>query len=272
VRALLTRRWLGFSALVLVMVAAFVLLGRWQLHRGEARRAHNDHVRANLHAAPLPAQQLLSADRPLPKAQEWRRVSLTGRYDTQHVLVVRNRTLDGRPGFHVLVPLRTDTGAAVLVDRGWVPAGATGRDLPAVPATPDGQVVVTGHARPSEQPHHGSAPPPGQLAAIDVPGIARTLPYPLLDGYVEVAHESPAPKPAPTLLPVPELNGGPHFFYAGQWWTFALIALVGWVVLGRREIADARADAERTNHPSGASRRPGTETTSPTSPTPSTTA
>ena len=258
--ALLTRRWLGFTALVLVMVAAFVLLGRWQLHRGETRRAHNSHVRANLHAAPVPATQLLHADRALPKAQDWRRVTATGTYDTDHVLVVRNKTLDGTPGFHVLVPLRTTGGDAVLVDRGWVPEGETSRQVPPLPATPSGAVTVTGHARPGERPHHGAAPPPGQLAAIDVPGIARTLPYPLLDGYVELSRETPSVHPAPTLLPTPELNGGPHFFYAGQWWTFALIAVVGWVILGRREIEDARAAAaDESRHPAAGA---------PTTPTP----
>ena len=250
--ALLTRRWLGVTALVLVMVAAFVLLGRGQLHRGETRRAHNAHVRANLHATPVPVAQLLQADRPLPKEQDWRRVTATGSYDAGHVLVVRNRTLQGTPGFHVLVPLRTAAGDAVLVDRGWVPEGDTSRAVPRLPATPTGEVTVTGHVRPSERPHRGAPPPPGQLAAIDVPGIARTLPYPLLDGYVELAHESPTVHPAPSLLPTPELNGGPHFFYAGQWWTFALIAVVGWVVLGRREIADARAAGEgRAAQPAG---------------------
>ena len=263
--ALLSRRWLGFTALVLVMVAAFVLLGRWQLHRGEQRRAHNAHVRANLHATPVPAAQLLHAGSSLPKAQDWRRVTAAGSYDADHVFVVRNKTLDGTPGFHVLVPLRTDGGAAVLVDRGWVQQGETSRDVPTLPAVPSGPVAVTGHVRPSEQPHHGAAPPPGQLAAIDVPGIARTLPYPLLDGYLELSTETPPVHPAPRLLPTPELNGGPHFFYAGQWWTFALIAIVGWVILGRREIADARAqEAALRERPAASTAASG----SPTSPTP----
>jgi len=248
--ALLSRRWLGFTALVLTLVAAFVLLGRWQLHRGEARHERNATVRANLDAAPVPAETVLAADHGVAKADVWRRVTATGRYDGAHAMVVRNRTLEGSPGFQVLVPLQIASGPAVLVDRGWVPVGESSRDLPAVPAAPDGLVTVVGHVRASEAAHRGAAPPPGQLAAIDVPSIARTLPYPLLDGYLELSQETPRPGDAPRLLPTPELGAGPHFFYALQWWTFALIAVVGYVVLGRREVADAAGQPVGTVQPS----------------------
>jgi len=46
-RFLLTRRWLGLLALALAVAAACVLLGRWQLHRLEARHAKNHVITSN---------------------------------------------------------------------------------------------------------------------------------------------------------------------------------------------------------------------------------
>ena len=56
---------------------------------------------------------------------QYARVRATGRYDAAHQLLVRNRPLEGQVGYYVLTPLVTDAGPALLVDRGWVPAGAT---------------------------------------------------------------------------------------------------------------------------------------------------
>ena len=53
-RFLLTRRWLGLLALALAVAAACVLLGRWQLHRLEARHARNHVITSNAAARPVP--------------------------------------------------------------------------------------------------------------------------------------------------------------------------------------------------------------------------
>ena len=51
----------------------------------------------------------------------------------------------GRVGYHVLTPLRLAQGnAVVLVNRGWVPQGATRADLPALPAPKDLELRIEG--------------------------------------------------------------------------------------------------------------------------------
>ena len=47
----------------------------------------------------------------------------------------------------VVTPLVTESGAAVLVDRGWMPTENTGGSRPDLPAVTDGQVTVTGWVR-----------------------------------------------------------------------------------------------------------------------------
>ncbi|NJC97786.1 MAG: hypothetical protein FIB03_15865 [Anaerolineae bacterium] len=62
----------------------------------------------------------------------------------------------------------------------------------------------------------------------DITQIARQLPHPVLDVYVQ-----PDVDPADTEPPIPyqpeiELTEGPHFGYALQWFTFATILFAGY--------------------------------------------
>lgn len=238
---LLTRRWLGLLALSLTVAAVCVLLGRWQLHRLEARHAKNDIITTNAAARPVPPDAVMSAARGPGTDDQYARVRVTGHYDTAHQLLVRNRPFEGAVGFYVLVPLVPQDGPALLVDRGWVVAGDTATDLPHVPAPPAGEVTVVARVRPSEPASTTGTPPRGQVTRIDVASIRRDLPYDVYAGYGDLVREQPAPRRAPALLPPPETSEGPHLAYAFQWFLFACLALGGYVVLARREAADRRA-------------------------------
>ena len=242
-RFLLTRRWLGLLAVAVVVAASCVLLGRWQLHRLESRHAANDLVTRNSAAPPAPPAELLVVDRGPDRAHQWRRVRASGRYDTAHQLLVRNRPYDGSFGYHVLVPLVTERGPALRVDRGWVPNGPSASEPPDVPAPPAGRVTVVARLRPSEPASTTGTPPAGQVTRIDVSTIRQALPYPVYGGFGELTRELPAPRRAPALLPLPEQSEGPHLAYAVQWFLFAGLALGGYVVLARREAADREAAA-----------------------------
>jgi cytochrome oxidase assembly protein ShyY1 len=238
---LFSRRWLGILAAVVLFAAACGLLADWQLHRLEGRHARNHLIRANLHAPATPASQALAVGRDPAKDREWLPVRATGHWDVAHQLLVRLRPYKGDVGFYVMTPLVTGGGPAVLVNRGWVPAGEGGASLPRVPAPPGGTVTVTGRLRPTEQPATGAKPPPGQITRVDVPGIARTLPYDVYGGFLELTRQQPEPAKAPRVIPPPEPSEGPHLLYTVQWILFGLMAFGGYVVLARREAADRRA-------------------------------
>lgn len=245
---LLSRRWLGFAALTLVLCVAFVLASQWQLNRNEQRQALNAVVEANVGRPPVPVGELLrrtersSAGRANVAEMEWRAVTATGTYDTDHELLVRNRQLSGAGvGYEVLTPLVTADGTGLVVNRGWVPAGATAATRPDVPPPPSGEVTVTGRVRPSETtPPDRADPPAGQLIAADVDLVAQQLPYPVYGAWVQAMTEEPAAAPAPARLPVAEVTDGPHLSYAVQWILFVGVAVVGYVVLIRREAEDRR--------------------------------
>lgn len=238
-------RWLGFALLCVLVSLACVRLGFWQLSRYESRSASNAHVDRNASAAPVPVDRVLEVGGTVTSSEEWRRVKATGTYDVQHQLVVRQRPLNGQNGFQVLTPLRTQAGPVLVVDRGWVPSGATARTAPDVPAPPSGTVTVVGLVRASEDGALRSSDlPPGQVRNITVPQIGQLLGQPVYDGYLQLSSEQPAPAQSLTALPLeddaPSLL---NLAYTVQWWIFAGIALAGYGIFVRRE---ARDRAERS--------------------------
>lgn len=229
-------RWLVLHAVVLIVVGLFALAGVWQLQRLSERREHNAFV---VERRSQPVESLVDVfDR--PDDAEQRRVRASGRYDTGREVILRGRSDRGRPGNHVLTPLVLSGGRSVIVDRGWVPFEL---DRPPVvdALPPEGKVEVIGIARPSE----GSPPLTGRttdesaprvLSRIDVGRVSRSLPYETFPMYMVLTQQEPAqPGELPDPISLPELDEGPHFIYAIQWFAFIAIALVGYVTLLRRE-------------------------------------
>ena len=249
----LTRpRWVLFSAVMLGLVVLMVNLALWQLRRLHERRAMNAEVVAAEHEDPIDATAPGSI-------RQWRTLTASGTYDVSQQVLIRNRTYQGQPGFHVVTPLQLADGRALLVNRGWIPLTEDG-STPTPPAPPNGPVVVTGRARESQQ--RGAFfsprdPPDGtlrQLYRVDVPRIAQQTPYPLIGDYVELLTTTPAvADPQPVLIPAPELDDGPHLSYAGQWVFFSGCVVAGWILVVRRTVKQrARQAARAASTPSEA--------------------
>ncbi len=82
----------------------------------------------------------------LERAQRTERVALEGEFVPRYTIFLDNKTHRGRAGYEVVTPLRLRGSAShVLVNRGWISAGASRAALPAVP-TPEGQVRIEGFA------------------------------------------------------------------------------------------------------------------------------
>src|SRR5690606_11098845 len=94
--------------------------------------------------------------------------------------------------------------------------------------------------RQAEAPDERTAPA-GQVYAIDPAAVAAAAGVDgveaaeLLAGYLLATTENAAPVEGLTAFPRPETTPGSHLSYAFQWWVFACGALVGYVVLARRE-------------------------------------
>jgi Uncharacterized conserved protein len=255
-RFLLTPRWLALHLLVLLVIPAFLLLGQWQFSRYEARSANAERTEANLAAPAVPLDRLTTVGGSVGEEVKYRAVTVSGRFDPAHELLVRRRTQHGKVGYYVLTPLVTGEGTAVLVNRGWVPNGPTAEAPPQVPAATTGEVTVHGRLRPAETEENSGISerpglPPGQIMLINTPELAKRLPYRLYGGYVQLGRQEPAAASAPEPVPDPEPDGkgGLNLAYSFQWWLFIPIAVGGWFVLIRREVRDRKAAA--TSPPPG---------------------
>ena len=215
----------GRKDVLLIVIALIVAgvcgrLGFWQLDRLQQRRARNAQVAARLQLPPI---ELAAVNALPPESVAFRMVHAKGVYDYSRERVRPARVYEGAPGVAILTPLRLTDGRAVFVDRGWAPS-ADGLHIELAPlreGTGDSaNVTGLGIVMPRG---HGDADPAR---------LADSLPYPLLPFGMQLV-----PGQGGSVLrrwPAPVLDDGPHRGYALQWFSFALIALIGTAVLLRR--------------------------------------
>lgn len=217
-------------AIALLFAALFVRLGFWQLERLRERREYNAPVEARLHE---PAIELRSLPRD-PEQARHRRVVVSGEYDYAREIVLTLRSRQGSPGVNLLTPLRIPgTDTAVLVNRGWIyaPDGVSADTKPwrePSPARAVGYVrlLETGGADDAR-----AARRPDAVRRPHLPTISRMLPYPVARYYVVLTSAPTGDSTAPPRVPPPAISEGSHLSYAVQWFTFALIAVGGVVIL-----------------------------------------
>ncbi|HEY0905441.1 MAG TPA: SURF1 family protein [Marmoricola sp.] len=252
-RFLLSRRWVLFALVVAALAWLASLLGQWQFHRLDERRAENSIVARNLDRPPVPVDSVLSVDAAPDEDDEWRRVIVHGTWDDEHTIVLKYQTRQGSSGVDVVTPLRTPAGPAVLVDRGWLATDNTGGTRPNLPEASAGTVTVIGWVRRDAT---GSATGITDLAtrAISSRAAATMLPYPLYQGFLDLQTETPEPSEPLAATELPDETEGPHFFYGLQWWFFGALAIFGFGYLAYDEWRRAReeesegAGSERPEH------------------------
>ncbi|GAA1253425.1 SURF1 family protein [Kitasatospora nipponensis] len=241
------------------IIPAMILLGRWQYHRYEQTNQQNAVTATAMQAPPVAIDTVSRPGGTVPTADTYRPVTATGHYDPSREFVIRHRTAadGGTIGYYVITPLVTDSGELVLVNRGWIASGQDATVYPAVPPAPSGELTATGRLRPDETfkstniAEHGGLPD-RMFMRIDSSAQAARLKQPVVAGYLELVSTSPTPPAADEAEHVPAPNvtstsdqavvgQGVHLPYAIQWWLFAALIPIGWVVLLRRDIRDARA-------------------------------
>ncbi len=188
----------------LAVVALCVGAGVWQLDRLRQRRERNAVSRAA------------------------RRLHARGEYDYAQERLWRPRPYEGVPGVALLTPIKLADGSAVLVDRGWAPSpDAYHVDQRAYREPDTADVVGIGMAAPRAR------------GDVDPAKLRDSLPYPLLPFVIQLLPPSTnlrrPPQPALVRMPPPELSDGPHLSYAIQWFSFAVIIVVGSVALVRKQ-------------------------------------
>jgi surfeit locus 1 family protein len=250
-RFLLRPRWIVFHVVCVLGVVVMVNLGFWQLSRLDQRRAFNELLLTRASAAPDALDTLRARYEDRTDDLDWRRASATGTYDPAGTVLIRDRSLDGRPGWHVVTPLRLADGSALIVLRGWVPVGADRGRPDTVAPPPEGTVEVVGVLQPSERRRAlaGADPATGVLTeagAVDLNRLQAQSAVPLAPVYLVLGQQTPPVGAGdPRIVPLPERTDGPHLSYAVQWFVFSACVPIGWVIVVRKSHRDRVRAAAR---------------------------
>lgn len=225
-RTALRPKWLGLLGVVVLVVVAFIQLGRWQFGVAQDKALREQLARARAQQS-VELSTVLRPHEPFPGALSARRVTASGTYAVDEQVLVPGRRLDGQPGAWVVTAFRTDLGPVLPVLRGFVRDGTSAEPAAA------GHLTVTGALAPGESPaHKPAALQPGELGSVDLAVLVNTWPGDLYNAFLFLESEDP-PGPRGTIARVPAPTGDAglnwrNAAYAAQWWVFAGFALWLW--------------------------------------------
>jgi surfeit locus 1 family protein len=216
-------------AIPLLCAALFVRLGVWQLARLQQRRAFNATLSSRIAAAPagitaLPADTALG---------HYRRVTAAGEMLYDREVVYAGRSHDGSPGVDFLTPMKiAGHDTVVMVNRGWAYSfdaasieNKRWKESDSLSVSGFAETFAGTERQVTQRRVH--ALDRGAIQALVGLPIA---PYVLVETSDSAAHADSVP----VRLTIPALDEGPHKSYAIQWFSFAIIAVIGGVALSRR--------------------------------------
>lgn len=231
------RRWrpsLFGVVLTALGMALFVRLGFWQLDRAEQKQQ----LLAQ-YAAGQRTQIAITSENADTLAR-YQRISITGRYDPAHQILLDNMPSHaGRPGFRVLTPMQSSAGW-LLVDRGWLPLGATRAELPDVSVSAaERNITGTMDSLPragltlESAPIEADAPWPRVLSFPTQADLERQLGHALIPGVLLL---DPSHPDGYERIWEAHLGFQPqrHIGYAVQWFALAAAAAIIFVLVGFR--------------------------------------
>ena len=222
------RPGLATSVAAAAFIALTVSLGNWQTRRAEDKLELSRKIEQSNREPVLsiPSTRIVAVE------FERRRVSARGRFVARATLFLDNKVLRGVAGYHVLTPLALEGGDLhVLVDRGWIPAGDRSR-LPGVP-TPEGLQTIEGIAlMPSRRyielaPEAASSPLRQNLVLEREEKRLAVKLQPFVIEQTSDAQDGLAREWERSDTGVER-----HRSYALQWYSFAVLAAILYVVLG----------------------------------------
>lgn len=230
-RTALRPRYLGLLVLALVMGVVFVIAGRWQwsVAHDEARA---DAVREIQDRPVVALDDFMKPLEDFPDGGSGQRVTTSGEYTGDQVLVV-DRLLDDELGAWVVDRfVAAETGANLVVVRGWIPKGET------PPPPPSGTIELLGSLAPKEAPDEGVGLADGEMTSVDIAKLVNVWPGEIYNGFAFVLSEDgreqvEGVERVPPPLPDTSLKFR-NAMYAFQWWMFAAFPLWMWTKMVRQ--------------------------------------
>jgi surfeit locus 1 family protein len=226
------------TLLAIVLIALLISLGRWQLRRADEKRVLFDSF-----AAGTDATQTIELR--TPPVRRYQHVGASGHYDPTRQILIDNMVNADRAGYFVITPFALAGGGWVLVNRGWVPLGASRAERPAIPVSSDVRQV---RGRADNMPSPGIQMGTKALLAPPYPVVAA---FPSRNEIARLLGESSWTSATDLVLLDPGEPDGyvrdwsppgfppmRHIGYAVQWFALALTLFILWVVTNLRRPGD----------------------------------
>ena len=123
-----------------ILFPLLILLGLWQIHRGEEKQHMQLQFLKQRQATPIYLNQLTT----VTKKKVYRPILAEGYFDNQHTFLLDNKIYQQQVGYEVLTPFITkNSHAAILVNRGWIPQGKNRKILPRIKPV-QGNLIIEG--------------------------------------------------------------------------------------------------------------------------------
>ncbi|WP_372860934.1 SURF1 family protein [Spongiibacter sp.] len=237
-----TLSWsLDWKSLLAIAIALPLLLrlGFWQLQRADEKQQLLDAATARRQQPAVDIQSLGEYPNYLP-------VYVEGVFDSQRYWLLDNRIRQGQFGYEIIALLNLADGGKLLVERGWIAADASRRQLPEL-TWPEGIVRLQGELyRSTEQPFSlGEQLPeawPRRQQWLQ-PERLETEIDGLLPTVLRLHEQSPAALRTDRLL----INVSPqkHRGYALQWFAMAAVLAGIFVVRNSNILALFKGRSDR---------------------------
>ena len=251
------------SLLVGLIVVGCLLASFWQLSRLSERKELNAKIKSRMNQKPFElksTEDIASNDE--INSFEYRPIRMAGTFEESKQVLVAGRSFEGAPGFNVLTPLRLSSGnGTVYVNRGWI-------------SQPLGDSIIDSRVEAKNISPYGGYEKERQVVGLlrknepkRLIGSSKlnkdTLVSPLISsdsfsdlfegkeletvanfwvqeefqeiGSKRLPKSSPQREIFPKQISRPELNEKNHLSYAFQWLSFAVVAVITWIVIIRKQ-------------------------------------
>ncbi|HET7232396.1 MAG TPA: SURF1 family protein [Longimicrobium sp.] len=234
------------AAFILAMCALCVRLGFWQLDRLQQRKARNQALESALGMPALEYDSMTAAAiERQPELFINRRMRARGTYDPAGQVVLRGRSNQSNPGVHLVTPLVvTGVPQALLVNRGWVPSPDAATVDAGAFAEP-GPRTVTGilqeiprNTRAAGEPAttRVNGAPVVTYRRLDLDALRKVERRPFVRLYLQqLPGADSAGNQGPVRIALAPRDNGPHLSYAVQWFSFAIIGVIGLAIILLRQ-------------------------------------
>ena len=101
-----------FQLFVIIFVTIFCALGTWQLYRLQWKLELISEITFGLDSSPIEYSNSIE--------KNYQRVSAKGKFNTDKQIYLYSLNDNGKPGYDVITPFRTNKNENVLINRGWI--------------------------------------------------------------------------------------------------------------------------------------------------------